>query len=92
MEYYNETIAPAKNVEMIYFNRDSSEKAMEAFMAKFKMPWPALDFDKKDRFDLAKDLAGNGVPNYVLVDANGEVLAKGAGGTKSKIAELAKKG
>lgn len=90
MEFYKETIAPARNIELIYMSRDSSEDAMEEFMAEFEMPWPAMDFDKREKFDLAMELYGNAVPFYVLVDAHGEVLAKGAAQTKAKAKELAK--
>lgn len=88
MEKYNEKIKDAKNVEMVYFSRDSSEGAMESFMAEFKMPWPAIDFDKKDRWKLGATLAGNVVPNYVLIDAEGEVLANGSGGVFAALEKL----
>ncbi|CAN5283022.1 hypothetical protein BH23VER1_BH23VER1_00900 [soil metagenome] len=88
MEYYNTTIAPATNIELIYVNLDSSENDMEKFMAEFKMPWPAIDFDKREKVKTAMDNDAKSVPNYVLLNAAGEVLATGPGPTKSKIGEL----
>ncbi len=88
MEYYNETIAPAKNIEVIHVNFDRSEKDMASFMEAFKMPWPAIDFDKIEKVETVAKFDSNAVPNYVLVSAQGELVAKGMGAAKAKIAEL----
>lgn len=88
MEFYNENLAKAKNIDIIYCNRDRSEDAMVDFMVEFKMNWPALDFDDKDDVEEIISLYGNAVPSYVLVDAEGKKIAEGAQ-AKAKAKELA---
>lgn len=90
MEYYNESIASNKEVEVIHYNLDQSEKAMDNFMVDFEFPWPAIAYSKRERVKIANEVKENFVPCYVLVDAQGEVVAKGMSAAKKKIAELTK--
>ena len=88
VEKYNAKIKDNKNVEMIYVSRDRSEDAMEAFMAEYEMPWPAIDFDKMEKWKLAWEIYGRAVPFYALVNAEGEVMAKGSGAVFAAIDQL----
>ena len=88
MEYYNEKIAKAPNVELVHINLDQDEAGMKKFMGDFSMPFPAVPSAKADKIKLLAPLAPKGVPSYKLVDAEGKVIAEGPE-AKSKAAELA---
>ncbi len=88
MEWYKNEIAMINDVEMIWFNRDSDEDAMENWMKKESMPWPMIKFRNKDKVKEVAMHAGRAVPNYVMVDANNEIVANGLSAIKSKIKEL----
>lgn len=76
MESYNQKIAPHPSVELIHVSRDQEVKDAEEWARKDKLPWPIL---------LAEDIPAEielyspdgSVPDYILVDAAGKVLATG---------------
>ena len=88
MEYYNETIAKDDNVDVVHISRDRSPDAMVKFIGDMKMPWPAVRFDKRGDFKIAMDLYRRAVPQYTLIDAEGNVLADGLPAVQAKVAEL----
>jgi hypothetical protein len=87
VEYYNTEIADNAEVEMVWYPRED-EAAAEKWAAAEQFPWPVIRGKALEKVDEIKKHAGSGVPNYVLVDANNEVLATGSGACKSKIKEL----
>ena len=61
---------------MIFVDDDSDADAMLGYMVMDKMPWPAVRFDDIESSRVqAKQYMGPGIPDLVLVDANGKVLA-----------------
>jgi len=88
VEWYKESIAENKNVEMVFYPRDRSEDALTAWASDVGMPWPTVKFSKLEKVKDVSKHAGNAVPNYVMVDADGEVIAKGRGQIQQKIKEL----
>ena len=91
MEYYKKEIATNDNVELIWASADQSEDAMETWATKEKFPWPTVKFKSARKIDPINDARPRGVPGYVLMDAEGKVLAQSAGSSqpvKSKIKEL----
>lgn len=93
MEYYNSDIAKNSEVELVWATADSDEGAMEAWAKKEKFPWPTIKFKSARKIDEITKLAPRGVPGYVLVNAEGDVLATSAGSSepvKSKLKELTK--
>ncbi|MEZ5301122.1 MAG: thioredoxin-like domain-containing protein [Verrucomicrobiales bacterium] len=88
VEYYNETIAKNDKVELIWMNRDRDEGAMEGFIKEFGMPWPVVEFKSKDDIKPFMAIKKNFVPQYALVDRNGDVVAEDLASAKAKIAEL----
>ena len=94
MEYYNSEIKENPKVELIWATADNSEDAMEAWAKKEKFPWPTIKFKAMEKLDEIQKLAPRGVPGYVLVDADGQVLASSAGSSepvKQKVKELTSK-
>lgn len=91
VEYYNKEIAGNDQVELIWATADNSEDDMEAWAKTEKFPWPTIKFKAVDKIDEIQKLAPRGVPGYVLVDADGKVLASTAGNSepvKKKLKEL----
>lgn len=88
MEYYNEEIADNPAVEMILMAGES-EDALAAWATKTKMPWPMILEEDSARMKKIKELRPRGWPTYYLLDAEGEVLAKGSShAVKAKVKEL----
>ena len=91
MEYYNKEIADNDSVELIWASADSSEPAMESWATKEKFPWPTIKFKSARDIDEINKLRPRGVPGYVLIDAEGELLASSTGSSapvKNKLKEL----
>ncbi len=88
MEYYNEKIAKATNVELVHISCDQDEAGMKKFMGDASMPFPAVAAAKADKIKILEPLTPKGVPSYKLVDADGKVIAEDAE-AKTKAAELA---
>lgn len=74
--FYNNFKPMHPNFELIFVNRDESEDDMLAYMVSDNMTWPAVRFDDIDSSRLkARQFEGSGIPDLVLVDDQGKVLA-----------------
>jgi len=74
VEFYNQFKSKHPNFELIFVNHDQSEDDMLNYMKTDVMPWPAVQFDAIERLK-ANQYCGEGIPDLVLVDANGKVLS-----------------
>jgi hypothetical protein len=90
VEYYNKVMATNREIEVIHYNHDYNEKAMEGFMIDFSFPWPAIAYKERENAKIITSLYGDEVPSYTLIDAGGRVLANGKEAAEKKIAELGK--
>lgn len=61
--------------EVVLVNRDRSPAQMFTYMRDDKMPWPALRWTDISGASAINRYAGDGIPDLVLVDANGKVLS-----------------
>ena len=75
VDFYKSAAKQHPNFEIIFVSSDKDEDAMAEYMKETKMPWLALDFDKKKSSRELTQFAGNGIPCLVLVDRNGKVLS-----------------
>jgi thiol-disulfide isomerase/thioredoxin len=75
VNYYNEMVAKYPDFELIFVSRDKSPFGMETYMKETNMPWPAIDFQKVGAKEGIAKYAGEGIPDLVLVDGSGRVLA-----------------
>jgi nucleoredoxin len=82
VEFYNTSEGKKKEFEVIFVSRDNDENAMEEYMTKDKMPWPAISFRHLERLKKVQEFSGNGIPCLVLVDAEGNVVSDSYEGTK----------
>lgn len=64
------------NFEVIFVSSDRSEEDMAGYMEDAEMPWPAVEFSRKQRARSLTRHAERGIPNLVVVDRDGKVLAK----------------
>ena len=81
VDFYNSFKPQHPNFELIFVNHDNSSDAMLAYMKGDSMPWPAARFEDIEGSN-ANQYCGEGIPDLVLVDANGKVLSdsfKGSG-------------
>jgi thiol-disulfide isomerase/thioredoxin len=75
VNYYNDAIAKHPELELIFVSRDKSLFGMETYMRETNMPWPAIDYRKVANKSGILKYAGDGIPDLVLVDSTGKVLA-----------------
>jgi nucleoredoxin len=81
VDFYNSFKAQHANFELIFVNHDSSSDDMLAYMQKDAMLWPAVRFDDIDSTK-ANKFCGPGIPDLVLVDADGKVLSNSFDGSE----------
>jgi nucleoredoxin len=74
VDFYKSFKAQHPNFELIFVNHDNSEDDMVNYMKTDGMTWPAVRFDDIDRVK-ANQYCGEGIPDLVLVDADGKVLS-----------------
>ena len=74
VDFYHEFKPKHPNFELIFVNHDQTEDAMLDYMKSDAMPWPAVRFDDRAGTK-ANEFYGRGIPDLVLVDANGNVLS-----------------
>jgi nucleoredoxin len=75
VEYYNKIVWEHPEFEIIFISSDKSPEAMATYMNKPGMPWPAVEFGKLANVPTLKKYAGDGIPDLVIVDTTGKVLA-----------------
>ncbi len=68
------------NFELIFVNHDQSEGDMLAYMRDDSMTWPAVRFSDIEQ-SKANRYCGSGIPDLVLVDADGKVLSDSFSGS-----------
>lgn len=89
VKLYDETLASSPRVELIHVSCDETQEGMKSFMSKHKMKFPAVEAADAARVKFLKSLAPSGIPNYKLLDANGQLVAENHEAMK-KAEEIAK--
>jgi nucleoredoxin len=74
VDFYNQFKQQHPNFELIFVNHDQSEDDMLNYMKTDSMPWPAVRFEDIEPVNADK-YCGSGIPDLVLVDADGKVLS-----------------
>jgi len=75
VNYYNDAIAKHPEFDVIFVSRDKSPFGMETYMREANMPWPAIEYQKITGKAAIQKYSGQGIPDLVLVDGSGKVLA-----------------
>ena len=75
VEAYAKIRALYPEFEVVHVNRDESAQDMEGYMRGDAMKWPALNWNDTASTPAINRYAGNGIPDLVLVNEDGQVLA-----------------
>ena len=81
VDFYKQFKPTHPNFELIFVNHDQSEGDMLTYMRDDSMTWPAVRFADIDQAK-ANRYCGRGIPDLVLVDANGKVLSDSFDGSE----------
>ena len=73
--YYNQIAHDHPEFEIIFVSADKSAEDMATYMRESSMPWPAIEYGKLANVPALQKYAGRGIPDLVIVDASGKVLA-----------------
>jgi nucleoredoxin len=73
--YYNQVTHDHPEFEIIFVSLDKSADGMAAYMRDDNMPWPAIEYGKLANVPALQKYVGKGIPDLVIVDASGKVLA-----------------
>jgi nucleoredoxin len=73
--YYNQIAHDHPEFEIIFVSADKSAEDMATYMRESGMPWPAIEYGKLANVPALVKYAGSGIPDLVIVDASGKVLA-----------------
>ena len=71
----DQAIGHHDNFELIFISGDRNERAMKKYMAESGMNWLARAFDERRSSEAINALQGNGIPQLVVLDKHGTVLA-----------------
>jgi nucleoredoxin len=75
IEYYNKIVRDHPEFEIIFLSADKTVDAMAGYMRDTGMPWPAIDYAKLKSVPELVKYAGKGIPDLVIIDSSGKVLA-----------------
>lgn len=75
VEYYNKAEGDHPEFEIIFVSSDKSADEMATYMQEAAMPWAAIEFTKLADVPSLRKYAGDGIPDLVIVDTTGKVLA-----------------
>ncbi len=73
--YYNQIAHDHPEFEIIFVSADKSADGMATYMRESGMPWPAIEYGKLANVPTLQKYVGRGIPDLVVVDASGKVLA-----------------
>ena len=73
--YYNQIAHDHPEFEIIFVSADKSAEDMATYMRESGMPWPAIEYGKLANVPALQKYVGRGIPDLVIVDASGKVLA-----------------
>jgi nucleoredoxin len=73
--YYNQIAHDHPEFEIIFVSADKSAEDMATYMRESSMPWPAIEYGKLANVPALQKYVGRGIPDLVIVDASGKVLA-----------------
>lgn len=76
VSFYKRKKADQGKFEVIFVSSDRSEEEMAGYMAEDKMPWPAVDYAKRGKRLPITGHGGRGIPDLLIMDAEGKVLSR----------------
>ena len=73
--YYTQIAHDHPEFEIIFVSADKSAEDMATYMRESGMPWLAIEYGKLANVPALQKYVGRGIPDLVIVDASGKVLA-----------------
>jgi nucleoredoxin len=83
VEYYNRVAPQHPEFEIVLYSFDKSAADMEGYMRESHMPWPAIDFEKREEKAELKKTYGGGIPSLMLFDSTGKLISSSFDGQKN---------
>lgn len=80
VEYYNRVASQHPEFEIVFYSFDKTAADMEGYMRETNMPWPAVDWEKREEKKELLNAAGDGIPSLVLVDSTGKIVSSSYSG------------
>ncbi|MDF7799336.1 thioredoxin-like domain-containing protein [Pontiellaceae bacterium B1224] len=81
VKYYNENQG-GHLFQVLFVSSDKSEAEMKNYMKEARMPWPAVLYHSEARNMLKLQYGGGGIPQLILLDKKGNILADSFKGKK----------
>lgn len=81
VEYYNKKQG-GHLFQVLFVSSDHSDAEMKSYIKSARMPWPAVLYHSEARKMIKLQYAGSGIPQLVLLDNKGRVLADSFDGKK----------
>ena len=81
VEYYNKNQG-GHLFQVLFISSDKSEADMKNYVRQARMPWPAVLYHSEARDMLKLQYGGGGIPQLVLLDKKGNILADSFKGKK----------
>lgn len=75
LESYRSLKSLYPEFELVLMSNDQSADDMLAYMREENMPWPAVKYSERGAVGELRRLGGSGIPDLVLIDGDGRVLA-----------------
>ncbi len=81
VDYYKKNMG-GNLFQVLFVSADHSDAEMKNYMLSAQMPWPAVLYHSEARKRIKMQYAGSGIPQLVLLDRNGRILADSFDGKK----------
>jgi thiol-disulfide isomerase/thioredoxin len=88
VKFYNEAKPDNDSFEVVVITCDTKEAAMNGYMKKKQMPWPALKLDEAGKFKQKFNHGVNGIPAVITCTLDGTVVSRS--GDPQALAKLVK--
>lgn len=81
VKFVNRVAPENPRLTVVMLSNDKSDAALYGYMQEEKMPWPAMTLDRVNKIPLLTGYTKSGIPQLVIVDRQGTILADSYEGT-----------
>ena len=83
VDFHNEMTRQGKPFEVVFVSSDNDSSSMYSYMKEVDMPWLALPFGDDHKEKLTKKYNVGGIPKFVIIDADGNLITENGRGDVS---------
>jgi len=80
VDFHNEMTRQGKSFEVVFVSSDNNSSSMYSYMKEVDMPWLALPFGDDHKQVLTKKYNVRGIPKFVIIDADGNLITENGRG------------